>query len=190
MNKTSSYLNMYDRLSSQTMTDFEKIQILIENENAEAPDQLYSFLQDMEDMFRRNKLVQFMDIARYRAKLLSSQIAIDRRIPRPKLQIQVASELLPTITKTVKEAMKPLEEGILEIKATIKQLVDDAYDQNLVHYNDGLNYTEFIQALWRLLIKDEQFKPKTLSLLDRISKNEALQLISEEVNRRNSLERA
>ena len=190
MNRTPSYFDMYDRLSSQTMTDFEKIQMLIENENAEAPDQLYSLLKDMEDMFRRNKLVQFMDIARYRAKLLSSQIAIDRRIPRPKLQIQAASELLPTITKTVKEAMKPLEEGILEIKTTVKDMVDQAYDQNLVHYNDGLNYTEFIQALWRLLIRDEQFKPRTLGLLERISKQEAMQLLAEEVNKRNNLEKA
>jgi hypothetical protein len=190
MNRTPSYLNMYERLSSQTMTDFEKIQMLIENENAEAPDQLYSLLSDMEDMFRRNKLVQFVDIAKYRAKLLSSQIAIDRRIPRPKLQIEAASELLPIITKTVKEAMKPLEEGILEIRATIKELVDEAYDRKLVHYNDGLNFTEFIQALWRLLIRDEQFKPKTLGLLDRISKNEALELLAEEVNKRSSLERA
>lgn len=104
MNRTSSYLNMYDRLSSQTMTDFEKIQILIENENAEAPDELYSLLKDMEDMFRRNKLVQFMDIARYRAKLLSSQIAIDRRIPRPKLQIrQLLSYCLPLLKPLKKQ---------------------------------------------------------------------------------------
>ncbi|MBL7473374.1 hypothetical protein [Robertkochia sediminum] len=190
MNNTTSYINMYERLSSQTMTDFEKIQMLIENENDEAPDQLYSLLRDMEDMFRRNKLVQFMDIAKYRAKLRSSQIAIDRRIPRPKLQLEAASNLLPTITKTVKEAMKPLEEGILEIKATVRELVEEAYDSNLVHYNNGLNFSEFIQALWRLLIKDERFKPKTLGLLDRISKNEALELLAEEVNRRNALKQA
>ncbi len=146
MNRTPSYFDMYDRLSSQTMTDFEKIQMLIENENVDAPDQLYSLLRDMEDMFRRNKLVQFMDIARYRAKLLSSQIAIDRRIPRPKLQIQAASELLPTITKTVKEAMKPLEEGILEIKSTVKELANGNLlavgiaGEILMSTDDGLSF--------------------------------------------------
>ncbi len=86
--------------------------------------------------------------------------------------------------------MKPLEEGILEIKATVRELVDEAYDSNLVHYNNGLNFSEFIQALWRLLIRDERFKPKTLGLLDRISKSEALELLAEEVNRRNALKQA
>lgn len=190
MKRTTSYLDMYNRLSSQTMTDFEKIQMLIENENTDAPDQLYSLLKDMEDMFRRNKLAQFVDIAKYRARLLSSQIAIDRRIPRPKLQLQLASELLPTITKTVKDAMQPLEEGVLEIRSTVKDLVDEAYNRKLVAYNDGLNFTEFIQAMWRLLTRDDHFRDKTLGLLEKISKREALELLAEEVNRKMALQQA
>ena len=64
----------------------------------------------------------------------------------------------------------------------IRSHINKAFSEKLVQWNDGLNYTEFIQALWRLFLNNEHFKPQTLTILEQLSNDEALQLLADEID--------
>ncbi|TRZ42565.1 hypothetical protein DMZ48_13775 [Robertkochia solimangrovi] len=163
---------------------------MIEMEDINASEEMYKILNEIEDMLRRNKISQFMDIARYRASILATQIAIDRRIPRKEDQLETLSAIIPTLTKTVNDVMKPIEECLTDIRKSVSEMITDAHKHNLIDYNEGMNFTEFIHALWRLFCNHPDFKERSLPILDKISQNDALEILAEEVNRRRSVDRA
>ncbi|WP_046744634.1 hypothetical protein [Kordia zhangzhouensis] len=64
----------------------------------------------------------------------------------------------------------------------IQSHINKALSEKLVQWNDGLNYTEFIQALWRLFLNNDRFKLETQTILEQLSHDEALQLLADEID--------
>ncbi|MCX2681491.1 hypothetical protein OOZ15_16175 [Galbibacter sp. EGI 63066] len=180
-----SYLDVYNRINSKTSDSVGKIKLLIENEDISASDELYNFLKDIEDIFRRNQISEFTDIAGYRVKLLASRTALDQRIPQKKYQLETALALIPTITQTVNNAMKPIECKINKSRNIIKELVSQAYDSNMIQYHKGTNFSDFIHALWRLLLNHDNFKKQAKLVSKYISTDDILLILSEEVHQEN-----
>lgn len=183
MNTNSSYLGIYRFLSSQTLNKVNKIHGLIDNEDISASDELYNLLSDVEDIFRRNRFEQFSDIARYRAHLLSSRIALDFRIPFKKNQLEATLALLPNLTQTLKDAMIPIENYLDEMRNTMRVLIKEAFQSKRVQWNEGLDFTEFIHALWRLFKNDPQFRDRIAPYISHVSEEDAIELLAEEFNR-------
>ncbi|WP_224483033.1 hypothetical protein [Robertkochia aurantiaca] len=183
MNRTTSYLHIYKLLSNQKQGAVSKIQALIENDDLSASDEMYAWLQKLEDVLRRNRFVQFNDIAKYRANLLSSRIAIDRRIPRKKQQLEAALALITPVTKTLEDVMKPIEKSLEEIHQTIRELLIEANERGDAKWNNGLDFSEFIHALWRHFIYKDPYKQRALPILQVISENDALEILASEFHK-------
>ncbi|NER13922.1 hypothetical protein GWK08_10755 [Leptobacterium flavescens] len=64
----------------------------------------------------------------------------------------------------------------------VKQLLEKAYDENLITWNDGLVFNEFIPALWRALLKHEEFKEKAVEIQTEIGEQASLELLAAEIN--------
>ncbi|MDG3582066.1 hypothetical protein [Galbibacter pacificus] len=182
MNITTSYVDMYNRIHTKTHATVGKIKDLIENEDISASDELYTFLKEIEDTFRRNKISAFTDIATYRIDLLSSRIALDQRVPQKSHQLEKAMALIPDITKTVHEALRPIKNRINESRVIIKELISQAYDSNMVQYHEATNFSDFINALWRLLLNHDNFKTKAITVSQSITNNDILYILAEEVH--------
>ncbi|UNY98267.1 hypothetical protein MQE36_14390 [Zhouia spongiae] len=178
---TSSFINIHEKLNRLRL-GFKKIKLLIENQDINAIDSLYLLLKDVEDTFRKNQINEYDQLASYRSEILASQIAYDRKVPLKTDQLETVSNILPSATQTLNNVMKPLEDRIQESQIIIKMLVNKAYDSNMIQWNDGLNFPDFIHALWRLFLKHDSFKEQTNMVLDRITETDALQLLAREVN--------
>jgi hypothetical protein len=60
--------------------------------------------------------------------------------------------------------------------------IDKAFSEKFIQWNDGLDYTEFIRALWRLFLNHDTFKQGTQDVLTKLSEEDAMQLLSDEID--------
>ncbi|PTX61392.1 hypothetical protein C8N46_10435 [Kordia periserrulae] len=67
-------------------------------------------------------------------------------------------------------------------RSIIKSHIDKAFTERFIQWNDGLDYTEFIRALWRLFRNHDGFKEGTQVILGKLTEEDALQLLSEEID--------
>lgn len=176
-----SSLRIHEKLNEFRNT-LQKVKLLVENEDVNAIDSLYLLLQDVEDTFRRNSIEEYIELASFRTEILASQVAFDRKVPLIHHQLEAVYRIIPSAKKTIDNVMKPLERKIQESQIIIRSLLHKAYDSNMIQWNDGLNFPDFIHALWRLFLKHENFKESTKNVLERIPEADALQILAREVN--------
>ncbi len=77
--------------------------------------------------------------------------------------------------------MNLTEKNIIETRELIKNLVQKAKDSNLIQWNDGLNFSDFIHALWQLLKTHENFKGGSTKILSIVSENKAIEVLAQEI---------
>ncbi|WP_114904206.1 hypothetical protein [Kordia sp. SMS9] len=67
-------------------------------------------------------------------------------------------------------------------RAIIQSHIDKAITEKFIQWNDGLDYTEFIRALWRLFLNHDGFKEGTQDILGKLTEEDAIQLLSDEID--------
>ena len=77
--------------------------------------------------------------------------------------------------------MNITENDIDEVREIFKNLVQEAKDSNLIQWNDGLNFSDFIYALWRLFNNHENFKESTSKILSMVPKDTAIDILAQEI---------
>jgi hypothetical protein len=64
----------------------------------------------------------------------------------------------------------------------IQSHIDKAFAEKYIQWNDGLDYTEFVRALWRLFLNHDSFKQGTQDILGKLTEEDAMQLLSDEID--------
>lgn len=77
--------------------------------------------------------------------------------------------------------MNITENNIKETRELIKNLVQKAKDSNLIEWNDGLNFSDFVHALWHLFNSHEYFKDGTSKILSIVTESIAIEILSQEI---------
>jgi len=57
-----------------------------------------------------------------------------------------------------------------------------AMRKKIIQWNDGLNYTDFIQALWRVFKFHEDFKADTEKILHILTEEDAIALLADQID--------
>ncbi len=78
--------------------------------------------------------------------------------------------------------MTSVDKNINASRVIIQSHIDKAFTEKFIQWNDGLNYTEFIRALWRLFLNHDNFKDGTQNILSKLSEEDAMQLLSDEID--------
>ena len=78
--------------------------------------------------------------------------------------------------------MTSIEKNRSASRVIIQSHIAKAFTEKYIQWNDGLNYTEFIQALWRLFLNHDSFKKGTQDILGKLSEEDAKQLLSDEID--------
>ncbi|QLE02991.1 hypothetical protein HX109_15965 [Galbibacter sp. BG1] len=181
MKNTPPFLQILTRIHTTTSVTIEKIKLLIENEDLSASDDLYKFLNEIEDTLRRNNIAAYNEIALYRTKLLASRTALDRRVPQKKFQLESVSLLLPNITQTLDEALKPIKDNIAKARGNIKNLVASAYPLNLVSEHESRGLNDLVIQFWSKVRIHEEFKMQAKEISNALNQRDVLILLTEEL---------
>lgn len=78
--------------------------------------------------------------------------------------------------------MTSIDKNMNASRVIIQSHIDKAFTEKFIQWNDGLNYTEFIRALWRLFLNHDNFKDGTQNILSKLSEEDAMQLLSDEID--------
>ncbi|WP_046758474.1 hypothetical protein [Kordia jejudonensis] len=78
--------------------------------------------------------------------------------------------------------MTSVDKNMNASRVIIQSHIDKAFSEKFIQWNDGLNYTEFIRALWRLFRNHDNFKDGTQHILSKLSEEDAMQLLSDEID--------
>ncbi|UOB17710.1 hypothetical protein [Abyssalbus ytuae] len=78
--------------------------------------------------------------------------------------------------------MKTTKVSTEETRLLIRNLIQKAKDSNLAQWNEGLNFAEFVHALWRLFLRHDSFKNSANKILNQVSENYAIEMLAEEIN--------
>ncbi|MCF8714229.1 hypothetical protein JM658_05245 [Joostella atrarenae] len=182
MKRETSYLDIHNKIKLKTSYSLERILNLIEEEDISASEELYSFLKDIEDVLRKNKIADYTHIAAHRIEVLGFNTAIDQRIPLKKYQLERASALIPTITETLSNALKPIEERINTSRIIIKELILKAYEEEIINYEENTNHADHINKIWHSLLNHKILNKKANEISLSLNKLDILTLLSEEIN--------
>jgi len=71
---------------------------------------------------------------------------------------------------------------IMEPQMHIRNLLFKAKSAKMVEWNEGLNFSEFIHAVWRLFLNHENFKTTAEHILKSMSEEDIIELLAREVN--------
>jgi len=77
--------------------------------------------------------------------------------------------------------MKTTTVNTTDTRLLIRDLIQKAKDSNLAQWNDGLNFAEFIHALWRLFLRHDSFKASASKILEEIPEDNAIELLAQEL---------
>ena len=64
----------------------------------------------------------------------------------------------------------------------IQSHIHKAFTEKYIQWNDGLDYTEFVRALWRFFLNHDSFKDGAQDILGKLSEEDAMQLLSDEID--------
>jgi hypothetical protein len=78
--------------------------------------------------------------------------------------------------------MTSIDRNMNASRVIIQSHIDKAFTEKHIQWNDGLDYTEFIRALWRLFLNHDTFKLGTQNILTKLSEEDAMQLLSDEID--------
>ena len=70
---------------------------------------------------------------------------------------------------------------IIESINIIKELLNEQLEMNEFSWNKGLNYRDFILAVWRTLLKQDSTKERANEIKLLIGEEDALKLISDQI---------
>ncbi|MCM5662993.1 hypothetical protein [Galbibacter mesophilus] len=181
MEKNSPFLDVYNRINTKTNTSLKRIKFLLENDDITASDELYSFLNEIEDLLRRNNMAAFTDIATYRTNFWSSRVAFDQRVPQKKFQLQKASELLPNISQTLEGVLQPIKDKIDLAKKEITALAVKAFDSNMIQQKKTEEFSAFIENLWEIFLQHDNFKERALFVSNTLHTTDIHYLLTEAI---------
>ena len=70
----------------------------------------------------------------------------------------------------------------LKYREEVRKLLEKAYDQKLIMWNDGLQFDEFINALWRTFLKNESFQDDASRIHKALGEAKSLELLAAEID--------
>ena len=144
-------------------------------------DNFKSWLLDVENYLRRNEMDDFKRVAEIRGKLIASQLAFDRRVPKLKRQLKATTELIELSKTMMNTIIGPMEEHYQKPRKAIKKMLMIAEHEGLIQWNDGLRFRDFVHAMWRIFNREELYKGHCREITKSISEEEAIALLAEEV---------
>jgi len=175
-----SYLKIYEALNSQ-FAKISEIAFLIRQRDLKCISRLKEWLLTSEILLKGYSYSESLEMAGFRGQLIAAQIGRNKDIPEGKQEINAILELLEPAKDTMLNVISPVELKIRESEKIVKEILAEQLEMNEFSWNNGLNYRDFILAVWRTLLKQDNTKERANKIKKLIGEEDALKLISDQI---------
>ena len=175
-----SYLKIYEALNSQ-FAKISEISFQIKQRDFKCISRLKEWLLTSEQLLQGFNYNESLEMAGFRGQLIASQMANNHEVPNESIEINALLNLVEPAKNTMINVISPVELKIRESEAIIKEILSEQLEMNQFSWNNGLNYRDFILAVWRTLLKQANTKERANKVKSLIGEEDALKLISDQI---------
>ncbi|NAS30062.1 hypothetical protein GTQ40_03685 [Flavobacteriaceae bacterium R38] len=70
----------------------------------------------------------------------------------------------------------------VDYREDVKKLLEKAYEEKLISWNDGLLFNDFIAALWRTFLKKDYYKDDASRIQEALGEAKSMELLASEID--------
>ena len=175
-----SHLKIYETLNSQ-FAKISEIVFKIKQRDYNCIDRLKEWLLTSEQLLRNFNYTESIEMAGFRGQLIATQIAHNKNSQSNPQDVNSLLDLVEPAKSTMLNVISPVELKIREAEVIIKDILNEQLEMNQFSWNNGLNYRDFILAVWRTLLKQVNTKERALTVKKLIGEEDVLKLISDQI---------
>jgi len=176
-----SYLKIYETLNSQ-FAKITEVANSIKSKDGNYGNTLKQWFLATEQLLKSYNIEQSTEIAGFRGQLLITELAMhNEENTADSTKSSALLELVEPVKDTMINVITPVELRIRDCEGIIKELLSEQLELNLYSWNNGLNYRDFILAVWRTLLKQENTKERAHKVKALVGEEDVLKLISDQI---------
>lgn len=168
-----SCIKLYKELNNQ-YNKIHKVTYLLNKKDINCVKELENWLSTTENILKDNDCVERNLITQFRGQFHIERTRKDKIMTKKNRELNAVSQLMEPTKKAVLNMIKPINQKIDESNVIIKGMLS----QKNFHYNNGLNYRDYILAVWRTLLNENTTKIEAKKLQKLMHEEDILELIS------------
>ena len=176
-----SCIKLYNDLNNQ-YTKMQKITDLLNNRDLECMSVLENWLESTVTILKDNNYRESELISKYKGELIIERLRSDRKMPKKKRELTAATKVINPLRETILKIIDPVSNKIEQSESIINNMLSIKDFK----WNEGLNYRDYILAVWRTLLNENNTQADAKMVLKLIGEDDALKLISNKLKPTNT----
>ncbi len=168
-----SNIKLYNDLNDQ-FNKIHRVTYLLNKKDLSCVIVLDNWLVSTEIILKENNCIESEIIVQYRGQLMIERLRSDKKTPKKKREFNAVSELINPLKETILKLIEPVSDKIKESEIIVNRML--SYKK--FNWNEGLNYRDYILAVWRTLLNEESTREDAKMVLNLIGEDDALILIA------------
>lgn len=173
-----SILNTLKSIEGQ-LSKIQHIVNLLEKKSTLSSKELRNWLAETEEMLQQNRLPESSVFSAKRGVLSTYYPKNNQQ--RKKELLHFCSGILSQAQEDLWTVYKRLSDVVESAKTSIKQLLGVIYQVKQFKYDASVNFTLFIQEIWKFCTQHEQLRGLTSQVLSVIGLTDVLIILAEEI---------
>ena len=176
-----SCIKLYNDLNDQ-FTKMHNITHLLNKRDLECVNVLENWIESTVTLLKDNNLSESELISQYHGQLLIERLRTDRKMPKRKREFNAVAELINPLKETITKIIEPVSNKLKQSKIIVNRMLS----AKRFNWNEGLNYRDYILAVWRTLLTEHNTQADANTLLKLVGEDDALKLIASKLKPINS----
>lgn len=168
-----SCIKLYNELNDQFIK-MHRVTYLLNKKDLKCINVLENWFASTEIILKENNCVESKIIAQYRGQLIIERLSCVPKLTKRKRDFRAVSKVVNPIKETLLSLIEPMSNKINESEVLINRMLKFKE----FTWNEGLNYRDYIHAVWRTLLTEQNTQEDAKMVLNLVGKDDALKLIS------------
>lgn len=178
-----SCLKLYNELNGQYIK-FQSVNQLFRKRNPDCIGELEKWYSATEKILKENNCLEKTLIAQFKGQLAIERMRKDKIMTKRKRELNAVNQLMEPTKTTLIKIIEPVSKKIEQSESIVKRMLL----KKDFHWNEGLNYRDYILAVWRTLQNEDLTKDDVKKVLNLVSEDDVLLLISKYLRPKNKLD--
>lgn len=146
-------------------------------------DKWITWLEELEEIFKKYNYSQCAEIAGYRSTILSSTFGngSEKRSQKRKHRIKSALSCVQPVQQLLSDKSDELNEKIDQVRLLLRQILIPAKEAGMIKYDSTIDFTTFMESILEQFKRHEQIAPGINNAIATIGKSDVLRLLAEEI---------
>ncbi len=168
-----SSIKLYNDLNDQFIK-IHRITYLLNKRDLECMNVLENWIESTVTILKDNNLNESKLISQFRGQLVIERLRTDKKIPKRKREFNAVTKIINPLKETILKIIDPVSDKIKESEIIVNRMLSF---KNF-NWNEGLNYRDYILAVWRTLLNEHKTQVDAERVLKLIGEDDALKLIA------------